>query len=372
MRCSHRPTSLTVPRALMIASLLLTALACGASIGGNRAAHAAARATGTTVHYGSGWNIVSVPTGTTITGASGSLLSASPAVDGYLDEASNTAIGGRAYWAFFPTATDIPLGPTAATYTQLHLRADHFALIGNPSTTQTLPINGADAAFTYDPQLGYQQTTQLQPGQGAFVLSHAGGWVSVGTPPSQSVLGPLQSMQDELTNNAADPTTFGMIPALAASLLSNRQYDAVQGSMDDLRAAFADGLAVEKAATQPALTATQFNNLASMRSSLAEAQNDVSAGTPELADAAIQRAQTQAQSTEDEAAKIARTSDAKATSSSALLSRYFDATYTPQSLARYGDLCTATVPALALNLAPTPQFIDLVVATLNNQPPPSS
>ena len=369
---SRRSLSLRAAHALFAVPLLIAALAGAGTLGGRQALLAATRAAGTTVHYGSGWNIVSVPTGTHLPGASGSLLAASPAVDDYLSEGLDEAIGGRAYWAFFPTPTDVTLGPTAAGFTQMHLRPDHFALIGNPSTTQTLPINGADFAYSYDPQLGYQPVTQLEPGQGAFVLSHAGGWVSVGAPPSQAVVGQLQSLQDGLTKDAADPTTFGMIPTLSASLVAERQYDTVQTSMDDLRAAFTDGLAVEKAASQPALTAQQFNNVATVRTSLAEAQSDVSAGSPDLADAAVARAQSQAQATEDEAAQIARAQGATATPSSGVLTSYLQATYTPQSLARYGNLCNATVPALALNLAPTPQFIGLVVATLNNQPPPSS
>lgn len=357
------------------ALLLLLALALGgaAVLHGPAALHATPRAsTETMAHYTAGWNIVSVPTGTSIDDAVGPLLTASPALDGYLSEAHDETIGGRAAWAFFANDTDIALGPTAAVFTQVHLRADKFAMIGNPSSTQTLTIRGADLAYSYDPQKGYQPATQLDPGQGAFVLSHTGGWVSVGDPPSAAFAAQMQSIQDGFTNDAADPSTFGQIPALAEMLISNRQFDAVQTTIDDSRAAFSDGLAKEQAATQPQLTTLQLSSTVSVRESLAEAQDDVAAGTPDLADAALSAARTQAQASEDEAAMIARGNQPEATPTPTPSASYLATTYTPQSLARYGNLCTASVPALSLALAPSPQLLALVVATLNNQPPPSS
>jgi hypothetical protein len=103
---------------------------------------------------------------------------------------------------------------------------------------------------------------------------------------------------------------------------------------------------------------------------LAQEQGAAAAGNLGAADAAINQAKLSAQASEDEAATIAR-KQGSSTASTGMLLRYLDTGYTPQSLARYGNLCTATVPALALALAPTDQFGALVVAVLNNQPIPA-
>jgi hypothetical protein len=40
-------------------------------------------------------------------------------------------------------------------------------------------IQGADIAYTYDPASGFSRATQLQPGQGAWVYSAAGGTITL-------------------------------------------------------------------------------------------------------------------------------------------------------------------------------------------------
>lgn len=363
----------TVRRALF--PLLLAALLVGAGWrGASRpsSAQAAAPPTGMTAHYTSGWNLVAAPTGTALSGVAGTLLGLGSVSDGYTEVARSGLVGGRAVWAYFPAATDVPLGATAATYTQMVLPPDHFALIGNPSTTVTLPIRGADIALSYDAASGYQPVTQLKVGQGAFVLSHSGGVVSVGAAPSEAITAQLRQLQGSLTDDAANVATFGMVPAFANELLTMRNYAVVQGAMDDLRSAFADGLLKESAATQPQLTPAQLSSTVAVRESLAQAQNAATAGDMTGADAALAQARMSAEASENDAATVARMQASSTSPSTGALLHYLDAGYTPQSLARYGNLCTATVPALALNLAPTMQFGALVVAVLTNQPVPAS
>jgi hypothetical protein len=354
---------------LLLAALLI-ALGWSNVGGQGKAQPALAATTGTTVHYASGWNLVAAPTGTVLSGVSGRLLGFGPVSNGYAEMASSGIVGGRAVWAYFAAATDVTMGATAATYTQMLLPPNHFALIGNPSTTETLPIHGADIALSYDLSGGYQPVTQLKVGQGAFVLSRSGGVVSVGAAPSETIAAQLRQAQSGLTDDAANVATFGTVPALASELLTMRDYGAVQGAMDDLRSAFADGLEQENAASMPELTPTQLSSTVAVRESLAQAQSAAAAGNLGAADAAINQAKMSAQASEDEAATIAR-KQGSSTASTGMLLRYLDTGYTPQSLARYGNLCTATVPALALALAPTDQFGALVVAVLNNQPIPA-
>lgn len=59
--------------------------------------------------------------------------------------------------------------------------AGQWVMLGNPSATQTLTVRGADAVFRFDPAAnGYISTDSLAPGQGAWVLSSAGGTVTIG------------------------------------------------------------------------------------------------------------------------------------------------------------------------------------------------
>jgi hypothetical protein len=361
-------TARTALRGLLLLTALLAALTLRAH--GQPPAHAATRAGGATAHYAAGWNIVAAPTGTVLTGVSGSLLGFGPTSSNYTEVASTSIVGGRAVWAYFAGATDVALDTTAATFSQTVLPPNHFAMIGNPSTTQALAIHGADLALSYDAAKGYQPVTQLAVGQGAFVLSRTGGVVSVGSVPSEAISAQIIDVQRGLTDDAANPATFGMIPDIANELLTAHDYGSVQAAMDDLRSAFSDGLVKENAAQPPKLSSVQLTDVVNVRQKLAQAQTAVANGDMTAETAALGQARMNAQASEDEGVAIARSESPRATPTPTPAMRYLDVTYTPQSLARYGDLCTASVPALALALAPNDQFGPVVVATLNNQPVP--
>lgn len=103
-------------RLLLTFAVLLCAMLAGAvGLRYPDPSHAATRATpGMTVHYGAGWNIVAEPTGTNLVAAVGPLFAVSPAVDGYISEAHDEVLGGRAVMAYFAQGVDVALGSTAA------------------------------------------------------------------------------------------------------------------------------------------------------------------------------------------------------------------------------------------------------------------
>lgn len=138
---------------------------------------------GITVTYPAGWNIVGGPTGTVLTGASGSIYTLTPGTSSYVTLPAGTPLqGGSGYWTFFPSPTTVTLAATAATSTTLALPAGTFVLIGNPSNT-TVSVTGYGATvLIYDPTSGaYSQTSQLNAGQGAWAASATGGQLGIGT-----------------------------------------------------------------------------------------------------------------------------------------------------------------------------------------------
>ncbi|HLZ69203.1 MAG TPA: hypothetical protein VKV26_04760 [Dehalococcoidia bacterium] len=329
-----------------------------------------ARAAGSTVHYKAGWNLVAGPSGSVFGALPGTLYAYGPHSAGYQNVTSADVIGGRGYWAYFGHDIDVTLDATAAQYTRMILPPDRFAIIGNPSSTQTLPINSADVALAYDSTQGYTQVSELKPGQAAFVLSNAGADVSVGKATSQAAADQVRALQAGLTQDAADVSSFGKLPGVAEQFLNARDYAMVQTAMDDTRAAFGDGLLVERAATQPTLTALQADSEVRVRQSVAQAQADVATGNIAGADQAIAAGREAAQDAENDAAAVARIAAGSGQSLALYAGFAQTPTYTAGSLARYGNLCNATVLALGLNLPPSDAFVGLVLAVLNNQPLP--
>lgn len=329
-----------------------------------------ARAVGQAVHYNAGWHLVAAPSGSVLGAMPGTLYAYGPVSDGYQAVAPDDLIGGRGYWAYFGRDTDVTLDATTADYTRTILPAGHFAIVGNPSATQSLPIDGADVALAYDTAHGYTSVRELAPGQAAWVFSAAGSDITVGRASSQAGADQLRALQADLTRDASNLIPLGKLPGIADQFLRAHDYAMVQTAMDDVRAAFGDGLLVERAADQPALSAGQHDAELEVRRSVVQAQTAASAGDNAAADRAITAGQTAAQLSEDEAAAIARSSGVRQ-SLLGYAGLADEPAYTPQSLARYGDLCNGTIFALGLSLTPSDAFVGLVLATLHNQPPPA-
>ena len=359
-----------VSRALAIAGAGLLFLA----IAHEPAAPAAAarlQAGAASVQYAAGWNLVAAPSGTVLDQAAGQQFTYGTASNAYRVVRSGEIIGGRSYWAYFPTDTTLALGATPADAALVSAPANQWVLMGNPSVTETLAIQGADVALTYDPATGYRPATALKPGQGAFVMSRAGGDIMLGHAPGGNDADKLRALQAGLDKDASDVSNFAMFPAVASDLLTAGDYASVQAGMDDLRSSFVDGLEREGSATVPPLTAVQLSSIDAVRMLLTQARDATAAGDKATADRAVSQAKQQAQMAEDNAAARERDLRSQNGGSAAGPSWLAAAqSYTPQSLAEYGALCIATVPALGLALAPSMPFVNLVLATLSGQPLP--
>jgi hypothetical protein len=135
--------------------------------------------------YPAGWNLVAIPAGTDFFVAS-TIYTAQPYDLGYEQSPpSQGTITGYGYWADI-TSVDASgysrgVGLTSgssAPYT-INVPAGQWIMVGNPSGMLLASIQGADTSWTYDPVNGYQPTTILQPGQGAWVASAGGALVTV-------------------------------------------------------------------------------------------------------------------------------------------------------------------------------------------------
>jgi hypothetical protein len=107
----------------------------------------------------------------------------------YTYQAGNTAYQtaqtlqpGIGYWANLPAASTSSLPVTGPVTVTKSLPAGQYIMIGNPGSSSAL-VTGADVVYTYSAGAGYQATTTLQPGQGAWVLSSAGGTATVSSGP---------------------------------------------------------------------------------------------------------------------------------------------------------------------------------------------
>jgi hypothetical protein len=138
---------------------------------------------GTTVSFSAGWNLVGGPTGTILTSASGPIYTLTPGASSYVTLPPGSPLqGGSGYWVYFPSPTTVTLATAGAISTTIQLPAGPFILIGNPSNS-TVSVGGPGAVvLVYSPTSGtYTQTSQLNPGQGAWAASATGGQLSIGT-----------------------------------------------------------------------------------------------------------------------------------------------------------------------------------------------
>jgi arylsulfatase A-like enzyme len=162
-------------RSLALALALIGAL-LAASGSGHRAAHTAAATT-----YPAGWNLVSGPAGSTLSGAMGSLYTLQPGDTAYETLPVDTPLkGGWGYWAYFPTGGSMQPSADASSYSVV-LTPGAWTMIGNPSGSAAATVSGAQSVLGYTPGTGYQATTTLVPGQGAWAIGS--GTLTVQVPP---------------------------------------------------------------------------------------------------------------------------------------------------------------------------------------------
>jgi hypothetical protein len=128
------------------------------------------------VPYPAGWNQIAVPQNTNIPGPLGPIYTYQAGDTAY-EEVQNLQ-PGLGYWVDFDAPTTATLSAGSPQSVSLPLPAGQYIMVGNPGSFPAT-VRGADAVYVYNPSTGYQQTTTLQPGQGAWVFSYSGGTVTI-------------------------------------------------------------------------------------------------------------------------------------------------------------------------------------------------
>jgi len=146
---------------------------------------AQAQAAGQSRKYAAGWNLVAAPAGTNFSVAS-TLYTAQPNDPGYEQSLpSDGTADGIGYWADV-TSVDISGYSRAVTLTAgssdpytVSVPPGQWVMVGNPSGILLASVQGADVSYIFDPVNGFEPSTVLQPGQGAWVGSTAGAVITV-------------------------------------------------------------------------------------------------------------------------------------------------------------------------------------------------
>lgn len=149
--------------------------------------HAQTLTSGIEVTFPAGWNLVSLPAGTSLSGIAGPLYTFQPGDTSY--ETVQPAQGTRSgvgYWAYFPADTTVTLATGNNAPMQMPLPAGQWVMIGDPSGAQWATVSGTDAAYYYDTRSGYtsgvnciSQCTNIAPSEGVWVYSAAGATLTI-------------------------------------------------------------------------------------------------------------------------------------------------------------------------------------------------
>lgn len=135
------------------------------------AASAASPTSGPSAAYLAGYNLVGVPSSTTLPVDAYRL---DPASGSYVSVVAGTPLsGGTGYLAYFPAATTVPLASPGAASAQVSVPGGSYALVGNPSATGMATISGADLVQVYNAALQtyLPQLEPLPPGGAALVYA---------------------------------------------------------------------------------------------------------------------------------------------------------------------------------------------------------
>jgi hypothetical protein len=143
---------------------------------------APARAQAPAVMYPPGWNLVAGPQGARLSGATGQIYTLQPGDTTYESLPAGSPLSACVgYWAYFPNGGGIDFGPfgSASINCSIAISPAQFVMMGNPSASANVSVAGANVVYSYTPDAGYQSTTRLAPGHGAWVF--AAGSVSIST-----------------------------------------------------------------------------------------------------------------------------------------------------------------------------------------------
>jgi hypothetical protein len=320
------------------------------------------------VHYSAGWNLVAAPTGTALDKALAPYFAYGPTGTDYVAVGPGAIVGGRAVWAYFPTDVDVALGSTAADSTRVQAPADRWVLLGDPSTTKTLSIIGADAALGYSAAQGYYPVTSVQPGQGVWVFRHTAGQISLATGPDNSFEQRVSGLQKSLTTDPTGQLSYDQATALGGEMVAARDYADVQAASDDLLSAVADGLQEQGSSPIPAPSTLQVSDEVAVREAIANAQYATASGDNPTADGLVEQAKKSAKSAQDDGVSLARGQGGSAFVLYASAGTRSAAT--PATLAGFGALIRSGMLSMALGQPVGGDFWSVGHAMLNGQPIP--
>lgn len=138
-------------------------------------------ASGPTVTYSAGWNLVAGPGGTAFPQASGKLYTAQAGDAAYEISSPMAGVGtGRGYWAYFPSGATVTLNGSGVASASITAPPGQWVMVGDPSGTSTVTIRGADRALSFDPiSNSYINVTTLSPGHAALAYSSNGGTITL-------------------------------------------------------------------------------------------------------------------------------------------------------------------------------------------------
>ncbi|MHB8574558.1 MAG: hypothetical protein ACYDCQ_04430 [Dehalococcoidia bacterium] len=173
----------------------------------------AARAAGITIRYSAGWNLVGGPDGTVFNSSGATYTLGGGDADYVQNPGSAPIAGGKGYWAYFPTDTNVTLNGAGLPSVRVTLPPNQYVMIGDPSGTQSALVDGVfDQVLTYNASSQrYDTTTTLDIGQGAWVISSAGGTVTL------TASGPAQSIPVDNGSGSGDLPTPAPAPTSSAT-----------------------------------------------------------------------------------------------------------------------------------------------------------
>jgi hypothetical protein len=138
-------------------------------------------ASGTAISLSVGWNLVDAAVAQADGGTNMFFWNGTQ----YL---TTTSGNGEGVWQYESTPQSVTMPTDNTAYYSVQVGATEWGMIGNPySIPQTVTLQSGDYAFTYAPGSGYSSaqtgSVTLQPGEGAWIYSAAGGTYVVGTMP---------------------------------------------------------------------------------------------------------------------------------------------------------------------------------------------
>lgn len=326
-----------------------------------------AQVSGSTAHYSAGWNLVAAPTGSVLDKALPPYYAYGPTGSDYMVVRPGEIVGGRGVWAYFPTDTDVVLGSTASDSTRVQAPADRWVMLGDPSTTKTLAIQGADAAVGYSAAQGYFTVASVQPGQGVWVLRHTAGEISLANSADNGFEQRVRGLQIALTADPTGQLSYDQATQLGSEMVAARDYADVQAASDDLLSAVEDGLQENGAAPLPALSSVQEEANVSVREAIARAEFASASGDNAGADGLVEQAKKSAKSSEDDGVSLARGNGAAAILYTSATGR---AAATPANLSAFGALIRSGVLSITLGQPVGADFWNVGNALLAGQPVP--